>query len=444
VPAWRLTTEDDDERRTFADLARTLALPWRAAAPPNRLRRVHRIEHGGNTYFLKSFERTQWKNRLWFACTAPRARTDAEREHAVTERLRAAGVLAPRPVAVGRDGGASHYVCAQLPGEPIAQLRRRGQAGDALLLAAARRCGHVIGLGFALPDLSADHVFVQPGGEPRFGILDLHNAGIVAPGRVGDRVFVRLARRTQRSLQATPLPFVLALRLFVALTRAAGLARARRRRLVERLPPPDPARRYERRGKSAAYSARSPRRSRREAALLAAIWPGRRGERVLDLPCGAGRLQPFLAAAGHTVVQVDGALAMLQQAAADGREAAHRAQADARRVPLADRAVDGVVMFRFLHHLTPAEQDLALAEAARVAGRFVVVSFFHPCSAHHLQRRIAGWFGRPSARFPTTLGALRRRLAAHGFVLAAHGAEAPFLRDLWVAVFERRPPGAGA
>jgi ubiquinone/menaquinone biosynthesis C-methylase UbiE len=116
-------------------------------------------------------------------------------------------------------------------------------------------------------------------------------------------------------------------------------------------------------------------------------------------------------------------------------------QADAQQMPFADGAVDGVLMFRFLHHLPPPARRAAIAEACRVARRFVTVSFFHPCSAHHLQRRLRRALGAPPTRFAATLARITADFARHGFRRCAHAAELPFARDLWLASFER--PGTG-
>jgi hypothetical protein len=101
-----------------------------------------------------------------------------------------------------------------------------------------------------------------------------------------------------------------------------------------------------------------------------------------------------------------------------------------------------VVMFRFLHHLPPELARAALAEACRLARRFVVVSHFHPCSLHGLRRRVRELVaGRPSGRYALTAGRLQRWMAAHGFERAGLAAELPFLRDLWVASFVRAAGG---
>jgi len=435
--SWQLLTGDLEERRRFGDLAATLALPWLPCGPPNRLRSVARLQHGDGVWFLKTFTRTQWQNRLRFLCTAPRAHSDAEREWRVTAALRAAGEAAPVPVAWGRQGARSFYLCRELPGRAFAEHLAAGSADAAMARELAAHCGRLLRLGFRLPDLSADHVFVGPG-NGGCAVLDLHNGGLARPGPVPLRLLRRVLRHFARSARLLPVGAVPALRFAVRLLRAAGRAEAVRA-VLRRLPPWRTAARYETPGKSAAYRSRNPARDAREQALLARVWPGRPGETVLDLPCGTGRLLPLLhGRCGHRVLQADGAFAMLRAARAQAAPAAPAVAADALAMPFADRAVDGIVMFRFLHHLPGPERARALAEACRVARRFVVVSFFHPCSVHQLRRLWHRLCGRPARRFCATLGQLERSCGRHGFALRSHAAELPYARDLWLACFERR------
>jgi SAM-dependent methyltransferase len=422
---WQVQTDDPAERAAFAAPGAWLGLPCEPAGPPNRLRSVARIRADEADYFVKTFEGVQWHNRLRFALTAPRARHDAEREFRVTCELRAAGHAAPRPIAWGERDGTAYYVCARLPGTSFADLLRRGAVTPPLARAVAEHCARLLWDGFHLPDLSADHVFVD---GARFGVLDLHNGTLARRGSVPHRVGRRVLRRFAKSVRELDVPWPAALRFAVRLLRGCGLAAAARR-ILRTLPPLTTSARYERGGKAAAYASRNPARHAREMRLLDAVFPGRAGETVLDLPCGAGRLAPWLADRGCRYVAADGAFAMLKQA-----DLPRAVQADALAWPFADRCVDGAVVFRFLHHLPDDRSDRAIAEACRVARRFVVVSFFHPCSAHHLARRLGGG----STRFARPLGALRRTFAANGFELIRRAADLPFAKDLWLASFERR------
>jgi len=433
--AWDLLTEDPDERAVFSSLDAALALESTPAGPPNRHRHVVCLQACGRRYFLKCFARTQWKNRARFAATAPRAADDADRERRVTDALRRAGYGAPRPVAYGRRGAASYYLCAELDGTPLASKVAAGEVDAPLAAAVARHCGALLAAGFQLPDLSADHVFV--GREDELHVLDLHNGGLGPPGAPGRKLLARVLRRFARSARSLPVSRAAAMRFGCRLLRAAGAPRTHRRALLTGAQPFGTAARYETRGRSRAYADRNPRRAAQERALLDRVWPGQPGEVVLDLPCGAGRLLPFLRDRGHRVLQADGALAMLQEAAARSLAGDLQLQADALHAPFADRTVDGVVMFRFLHHLPPDAARAALAEALRVARRFVVVSFFHPVSAHHLRRLARQALGAPATRFATSSRSVQRVAARHGFRLHRQTAQRPYVRDLWVASFVR-------
>jgi SAM-dependent methyltransferase len=101
----------------------------------------------------------------------------------------------------------------------------------------------------------------------------------------------------------------------------------------------------------------------------------RRGQRVLDLACGLGRVSAPLALSGATVVGVDNALAMARAAA---RKTARAARAEKRRVrggyaqgfsgalPFRDGTFDAVLCLGLLEHLPGWLQSATLGEALRV------------------------------------------------------------------------------
>jgi len=438
---WRLFTDDDLEREAFASLAAVLDLPSEPAGPPNRLRHVIRVEHAGRNYYLKTFQKTQWKNRLHFKLTKPHAADDADRERQVTDALRHNGYQAPRPVAYGRNGATSYYLCAQLPGESLAEHMKKGAVDAELSQQLAEHCGKLLAAGFQLPDLSADHVF--PGVEDGVAahrepaVLDLHNGGIGPAGAPTRKVLGRVLRRFARSVRGLPVDRNLAMAFAVRLLRHAGSGKQQRRQLLTAAQPFGTAARYEQGNRSRNYAERNPKRAQRERELLERVWPGKPNERVLDLPCGTGRLLPFLRDHGHQVAQGDGAFAMLSQANSRGMRGEMLFQANALQIPFGDACVDGVVMFRFLHHLPPEAAKSAIAEACRVASRFVVLSFFHPCSMHHLQRRTRQLLGTPATRFAMTLTTIKKIAKRHGFELQQSTAQLPFARDLWLASFTR-------
>jgi demethylmenaquinone methyltransferase/2-methoxy-6-polyprenyl-1,4-benzoquinol methylase len=119
------------------------------------------------------------------------------------------------------------------------------------------------------------------------------------------------------------------------------------------------------------YDVRPPTRTRK-------IQPGldlaeRPVERVLDVGGGTG--QGVRALDVPEGVVVDAAPRMLAEARDHGVPGVH---GDARRLPVPDEAVDGVLLLDALHHMPDAEQ--VLAEAARVLrpGGVLVVLEYDP------------------------------------------------------------------
>ncbi len=430
---------DVAERELFSDRERILSHPCELAAPRNRARTVVRLAAGGRVYYFKQFGPTSLHNRIRFGTSRPHGADDAERECLMTMALRKRGIEAPRPVLRGRtQDGSSFYLCERLPGLPLSEWLATRAHEPAMLKHCAAFCGELLATGFLLPDLSADHVFVRlDAGGWRFGVIDLHNGSLRRSGPAPLRTCRRALRRFLRSVESLPLARGKALRFALVLLRHAGRAR-HARAILRGLPPMDTAARYEKPGKAQAYKERNRVRAERELNLLATVWPGTPGESVLDAPCGTGRLTQFLSTKGHSVLRADGALAMLRQAN-DAAGPAAAAQAHALALPLCDGAVDGVVQFRFLHHLPHSAQKAAIAEACRVARRFVVASFFHPCSAHHAMRTLADLLtGAAPTRHAVTLGRVRRWFEQHGYALCACRAELPYCKDLWVASFVRK------
>lgn len=122
------------------------------------------------------------------------------------------------------------------------------------------------------------------------------------------------------------------------------------------------------------------------AVAQAALSPG---ATVLDVGCGTGRALPALreaVGAGGTVIGLDLTDEMLQVARARGR--ASRATlivGDARRMPLADDAVDSIFAAGLIMHLTDVAGGLAeLARVTKPGGSLVL---FHPTGRAALAAR---------------------------------------------------------
>lgn len=433
---WELLDADLDEAALFPDLQTTRTRITGPAAAPNRFRQVHVVRHRERVYYLKEFRHTQWKNRWRCRLTAPHCQLDGERELGIARALTERGFAIARPVAFGRLGGASFYLCAELAGDSLRQRLAAGTLSTRQAFAAARFAGAILRSGVRLPDLSLDHIFTEAEGST-FAVIDLHNGSLGTTSR--SRPLVRILRRFRRSLGGLSVTRVAALGFASRLLKAAGLNATTRRQVIERVPPIDTHGRYEVAGRSRAYRARNQRRTDRELRLLTSIWPGRPDDSVLDSPAGAGRLAATLTESFDTRrIAADRAFAMLQESRRAGIDDP-LVQADAADLPFRDRSFDGVVVFRFLHHLDDEAARTVVREAARVTRSYLVISFFHPVSLHGLTRRLRERLsGRARTRFSLTHRKLAGWLAAEGFTAAGSAADGAFLRDFWVAAFRRK------
>ncbi|MFQ6170640.1 methyltransferase domain-containing protein [Oryzobacter sp. R7] len=100
------------------------------------------------------------------------------------------------------------------------------------------------------------------------------------------------------------------------------------------------------------------------------------GSTVLDAGCGTGRMARYLADRGLRVTGIDLSPGMLAMARRDHPDLDVR-EASLLALPVGDAAVDGVLLWYSLIHLTDDELPAALAEAFRVVrpGGYVLTAF---------------------------------------------------------------------
>ena len=187
--------------------------------------------------------------------------------------------------------------------------------------------------------------------------------------------------------------------------------------------------------------------NRRELALVerALVEAGVRG-RVLDCPCGAGRLTPTILTHAQHVTAVDLSAAMVDEArdalaplaAGDRLEFAVASVDD---LPFEAAHFDAAVCHRLIHHVAdPHDRARVFAELARVTRNRVVMSF---SDATTLKHRLQSRRGRKRRRVALDPERLRAEAAAEGLVLRARPRRLNGLFSLVaVAVFDVRS-GAG-
>ena len=131
---------------------------------------------------------------------------------------------------------------------------------------------------------------------------------------------------------------------------------------------------------------------------------GRAG-RVLELPCGGGRITPAFEERADFIIEADIAIGQIRYGRATSTLRTPRAwmTASAFHIPLRDGSVDGTICIRLAHHLpTPAERERLFRELLRVSRRYVIVTFFDHYSLKNLTRRLRHPFNRKPPKLTMT------------------------------------------
>ncbi len=150
-------------------------------------------------------------------------------------------------------------------------------------------------------------------------------------------------------------------------------------------------------------------------ALLDELLGEQSAARLLDVPCGSGRLTRDLSARAALYVGADISASMLDAARPARDDAGARATltfADGLALPFAAQSFDVVVACRWLHHLHDEDTlGRAIAELARVSRGVIVASFWD-------ERSLPGWrrsLGLKRAEGPEGRRAMSRQVIARHF-----------------------------
>lgn len=117
-----------------------------------------------------------------------------------------------------------------------------------------------------------------------------------------------------------------------------------------------------------------------------------RCRRLLDIPCGGGRVSGPLAKATDLLLQADLSLSQVLTARQTMGSQGNFAwlTASAFLIPLKEGTVDGILCNRLAHHLSGVEQERLIGELLRVSKRFVILSYYDHDSFKSRGRRLRG------------------------------------------------------
>jgi ubiquinone/menaquinone biosynthesis C-methylase UbiE len=119
---------------------------------------------------------------------------------------------------------------------------------------------------------------------------------------------------------------------------------------------------------------------------------------VLDAPCGYGRFSTLFAKHGGEILCADVSTAMVARSRERVAGEGYRGQyvvMDIRHLPFKANAVDATFTMRLFHHgFARDEMAEILKELARVARRWVILSYYRHNLLHAFFRRLKGFSSR--------------------------------------------------
>jgi ubiquinone/menaquinone biosynthesis C-methylase UbiE len=116
------------------------------------------------------------------------------------------------------------------------------------------------------------------------------------------------------------------------------------------------------------------------------------GAKILDLPCGTGRISLLLAEKGFDITGGDISPGMVEKSRENADQLGLPGRTsfrplDAENMDCPDDSFDAVVSLRFLGHTPPEARIRILQEFRRVAKRYIIVAYYRKSSLQEMARR---------------------------------------------------------
>jgi len=191
------------------------------------------------------------------------------------------------------------------------------------------------------------------------------------------------------------------------------------------------------------------RQQRSKRALVQALAGLQPGARILDMPCGSGRLLPLILdlgyqytgadVSGHMVDAARAKFESLARTSSTPLEAAFDVE-DIMSLSYADDEFDAVIVNRLFHHYTQAQTRVAaLTELNRISRGPIIVFFLNTWTVRGLHFHLKHSLDRPKQRTPITRKEFRANGRVAGLTLTDFYPTRGRFNKEWYARFERSP-----
>lgn len=119
-------------------------------------------------------------------------------------------------------------------------------------------------------------------------------------------------------------------------------------------------------------------------------------EKVIDIPCGTGRITKLLLDMGYQVVGADSSKEFIQVAKRKLNNYIQKNQivfqvSDARSTEFKDNQFDCITSIRFFHHLKQDEKKSILKELARISKKYIIINIAYTSSIYSIRNNIKNY-----------------------------------------------------
>jgi ubiquinone/menaquinone biosynthesis C-methylase UbiE len=164
--------------------------------------------------------------------------------------------------------------------------------------------------------------------------------------------------------------------------------------------------------------------------------------RIVDLPCGTGKLAPVFARHRISVVAADISREMMDVAEAEYRKIpgfVGLVQADATATEFRDEEFDAAVCLRLLHRVPDTVREIMLAEISRISRHYVIISAGVTDRLQEARRTLRRWTtGTSTVPYPVTRDVLTSQLSRAGLDPLRWVPVLPVLSSEWVVICAKR------
>jgi ubiquinone/menaquinone biosynthesis C-methylase UbiE len=169
--------------------------------------------------------------------------------------------------------------------------------------------------------------------------------------------------------------------------------------------------------------------------------PSTAARKVLDLPCGTGKLASVFTSFDFKVVAADISRQMMEVAAREYRDLPGFIgfeQTDASATKFADEEFDAVICLRLLHRVPDAVRLAILADLGRVSQKHVIVSVGLTNSFQEYRRKVRKIItGKNTVPYPVTRSVFAEQLASACLDPIRWTPVLPLVSSEWIVLCEK-------